>query len=120
MTPNQQPQTPTDDTITENELDELVQELESENEEIIDADNEEPKKSSFVSNLFRSFQRDKINTRQLMITRFQTLAGIQVTTPVAKITVGNQTFDLKEMPKWYDVVRYKLCGIKFEIAPNYK
>jgi hypothetical protein len=110
---------PCQDGLTREAVDELIDELESEEiDEIIDELESEvdelpkTKKSSFFHNLMLSFYRQKPNP---MRCRFQKLAGITKVEPKAKLTIGNNTFDLQEIPPWYDVIRYKLCGFKFEI-----
>ena len=104
------------------EIDEMIEELENDVDMDISSEfdcgsirKKEPKKSSFISNLIVSLSREKINSQRQMTCRFQKLAGIRTMTPAARLTIGKQIFDLQEIPPWYDVIRYKLCGCKFEI-----
>jgi hypothetical protein len=110
---------PCQDGLSGEEIDEIIEELESEEiDEIIEeleSEVDEPpkdKKPSFFHNLMLSIYRKKPNPLRC---RFQKLAGITKIEPKAKLTIGNNTFDLQEIPPWYDVIRYKLCGFKFEI-----
>ena len=98
---------PCQDGVSGEEIDEIIDELESEMDEP-----SKDKKPSFFHNLMLSIYRQKPNPLRC---RFQKLAGITKIEPKAKLTIGNNTFDLQEIPPWYDVIRYKLCGFKFEI-----
>ena len=98
---------PCQDGLSGEEIDEIIEELESEVDEP-----PKDKKPSFFHNLMLSIYRQKPNPLRC---RFQKLAGITKIEPKAKLTIGNNTFDLQEIPPWYDVIRYKLCGFKFEI-----
>ena len=88
------------------EIDDLIDELESDDEPL------KVKKSSFFQNLMISWNQEKPCPCRC---RFQQLAGIHEIKPKAKLIIGKQTFDLSENPQWYDVIRYKICGIKLEI-----
>ena len=100
---------PCQEGVNREEVDEIIDELESEMDEP-----SKDKKPSFFHNLMLSIYRQKPSPLRC---RFQKLAGITKVEPAAKLTIGNNTFDLQEIPPWYDVIRYKLCGFKFEI-PN--
>ena len=91
----------------------LINELENEN---ISPKQEDIKKPSFIQNLIASFHRDRINNHQYIKCRFQKLAGISPTTTVAKLTISNTTFDLMKIPPWYDIIRFKICGFKYEVV----
>lgn len=99
------------DEITEMDLDELLSELE---EEVSETPAEKVKKPSFAQTFIASFYRQKPSP---MVMKFQKLAGITKTEPAAKLTIGNNTFELPEIPAWYNMLRYTLCGFKLEI-PN--
>lgn len=101
-----------DENVSEDELDELIEELENE-----DSPKETPKeKSSFIQDLVTSWHRDKINGNQNMRCRFQKLAGIVPRIPPATLTIGDTTVGLSEIPHWYDVLKYKLCGFKYRVT----
>ena len=92
-------------------IDELIEELENEDGVV-----EEQEKPSFIQYLKASFRRKTINRRNAMRCRFQKLAGITQFVPPATLTIGNTTVGLSEIPPWYDVLRYKLCGFKYQIT----
>lgn len=100
--------------MDETDLDEIIQELET---EIEGETNEQVKydKScrSFLLNLKRSWNR--VSKKELMRYRFQKLAGIIDNKTMAALTFPNgQRITFKEFPHWWDVVRYKICGFKYE------
>jgi hypothetical protein len=99
------------ETIFEGDIDELLDELE---EEVSGEPIKKVKKPSFIQNLVASFYRQKPST---MRCRFQKLAGIMKVEPAAKLTIGNNMVELSEIPAWYNMLRYTLCGFKLEI-PN--
>lgn len=105
-----------DEKITREALDELIEELENEDStEEVKA--EPPKeKSSFIQDLVTSWHRDKINGGQAMRCRFQKLAGIVPQIPPATLTVGDTTVGLSEIPHWFEVIKYKLCGFKYRVT----
>jgi hypothetical protein len=73
----------------------------------------ENKKQSFWSNLNKSWQ--KRNFRNPIRDRFKTLAGIKKSETVAALTLPNDTIiKFKELPSCMDVVKYRLCGFKYE------
>ena len=84
------------------------------NEDVKEGPEEEKKNPSFFQNLFDSFHRNKINQRHSMICRFQKLAGINVPKPLAILTIGENEFQLSKIPPWYDIIRFKVCGFKYE------
>ncbi len=95
------------ESIADTDIEEIIEELEEESDYVAKA-----KKSSFIQNLITSFYRQKPN---MMVLRFQKLAGITKVNPAARLTIGKDTFDLTEIPPWYNILRYTLCGFKFEI-----
>lgn len=98
-------------SVNEEDIDEILTELE---EEVSGKPVKKVKKPSFIQNLVASFYRQKPST---MVCRFQKLAGITKVEPAAKLTIGNNVVELSEIPPWYNILRYTLCGFKFEI-PN--
>lgn len=100
--------------LDETDLDELIQELETE----IDGETNEQVKDdkscrSFLLNLKRSWTR--VPKKELMRYRFQQLAGIIDNKTLASLTLPEGTrITFKELPHWWDVVRYKICGFKYE------
>lgn len=105
----------TDETITETELDELIDELQGEVdlvEEPKTTSNNNTTTTSFWKNLQRSWYRKPKTT---MAMRFQKLAGIVDNKIVAVLTLpSGQRVEFKELPSWKDVIRYKICGFKYE------
>lgn len=99
-------------TVDENDLDELIDELEEE----IRGEPEEVKSPSLFENLRPSFNRKKLNNGHAMRCRFQKLAGIARVSPAATLTIGDNKFELSQIPPWYDVLRYKICGFKYEVT----
>jgi hypothetical protein len=95
--------------LTESDLDEVLSDLEN---ECFNGPTENRKKPSFIQNMVASFYRQKPSTLRC---RFQKLAGITKIEPAAKLTIGTNTFELSEIPPWYNILRYTLCGFKFEI-----
>ncbi len=99
-----------EDEIFEGSLEELLDELKEEEA------NEQYKQQvcrSFFFNFWRSWTR--IPRKELLRYRFQKLAGIIGSKTVASLTLPNgvkTTFT--ELPPWYDVIRYKVCGFKYE------
>jgi len=104
---------------TEQDIDEVITELEN---EVNTSDIKEEKKakkrqkrndpSAFWKNLW--YVLYKPWRKSEMVKKFQKLAGI---TPdcVARVTINKTQIEFIELPKWYDVIRYKLCGFKLEI-----
>ena len=109
-----------EDGVTKEDLDEMIDELESGIATITSTtstDEEvEIKKPSFFQNLSSSLHRGKINERNNFKNRFRLLAGINTSPAVARLTIKEGVaVDLTEIPKWYDIIRYKLCGFKYEV-----
>ena len=51
----------------------------------------------------------------MMVHRFQMLAGIIDNSIVASVTLPNGArVDFRELPAWWWVIRFKLCGFKYE------
>jgi hypothetical protein len=100
--------------LDETDLDELIQELEAE----VDGETDEQVKynkscRSFLLNFKRSWNR--VPKKELMRYRFQKLAGIIDNKTMASLTLPEGTrITFKELPHWWDVVRYKICGFKYE------
>jgi len=100
--------------VDETDLDEIIQELERE----VDGETDEQVKynkscRSFLLNLKRSWNR--VPKKELMRYRFQKLAGIIDNKTLAALTLPDGTrITFKELPHWWDVVRYKICGFKYE------
>lgn len=126
-------ETTTTITMTGEELDEVITELEQEvsyddsTRESFVEDNEKAQKemekeckkrakrndpSAFWRNfwycLYKPWRKSE------MVKKFQKLAGI---TPdcVARVTVNKTQIEFVELPMWYDVIRYKVCGFKLEV-----
>jgi hypothetical protein len=102
--------------VTETDVNEIIQELETEGET-----NKQVKYDkccrSFLLNLKHSWNR--VPKKDTMRYRFQQLAGIINNKAIASLTLpsGSRiTFD--ELPHWWDVVRYKICGFKYETYPE--
>jgi hypothetical protein len=102
------------DDLDDSDLDTLVNELEKEIEE----PPVKKKKTSFFNNLIISICAKRVQQKSDMVTRFQRLAGIKTINPAAKLTIGNNTFDLSEIPPWYNILRFRLCGFKLVIYPE--
>jgi hypothetical protein len=100
--------------LDETDLDELIQELEAETEGETDEQVKYDKCCrSFLLNLKRSWNR--VPKKELMRYRFQKLAGIIDNKTLAALTLPDGTrITFKELPHWWDVVRYKICGFKYE------
>ena len=94
--------------FTSDDLDGILYEFE---EEVSGKPVKKIKEPSFVQNMVASFYRQKPSTMRF---RFQKLAGIKVE-PAAKLIIGNNTVELSEIPAWYNMLRYTLCGFKLEI-----
>lgn len=100
--------------LDETDLDELIQELEAE----VDGETDEQVKynkscRSFLLNLKRSWNR--VPKKDTMRYRFQQLAGIIDNKTMASLTLPEGTrIAFKELPHWWDVIRYKICGFKYE------
>ena len=100
--------------LDETDLDELIEELEAE----VDGETNPQVKydkscRSFLLNLKRSWNR--VPKKELMRYRFQKLAGIIDNKTLAALTLPDGTrITFKELPHWWDVVRYKICGFKYE------
>ena len=93
--------------VTSDELDDLIHELENEN--IVSTSN---KPQSFWSNLKKSWNKPKnVSIKH----RFQKLAGIVDNKTLAVLTLptGVQVKFI-ELPSWKDVIKYKMCGFKYE------
>ena len=79
----------------------------------VEQENTQP---SFFQNLSHSLNRETINKRNTFKNRFRLLVGIKTSPEVARLTIKEGvSVDLLEIPKWYDVIRYKLCGFKYEV-----
>lgn len=104
--------------IDETNLDELIQELETEVEKEPDKQVKRDKCCRlFLSNLMRSWNR--VSKKDQMRYRFWKLAGIIDNKTLASLTLPNGSrITFKELPHWWDVVRYKICGFKYETYPE--
>lgn len=103
-----------EDGVTTEDLDGMIDELAvSADTGSIEQENTQP---SFFQNLSHSLNRKTINGRNTFKNRFRLLAGIKTSPAVARLTIKEGVVvDLMEIPKWYDVIRYKLCGFKYEV-----
>lgn len=109
-----------EDGVTKEDLDEMVDELASESNSTTttttDSEESQSTQPSFYESLSPSFYRKKINERNNFKNRLRLLAGIKASPSVARLTIKEGVVvDLIEIPKWYDVIRYKLCGFKYEV-----
>ena len=99
-----------DELLVDEEIHELLDELKEE-EEI-----KEYKQQichSFFLNFWRSWTR--VPQKEHMRYRFQKLAGIIGNKTLASLSLPNGTKStFTELPPWYDVIRYKICGFKYE------
>ena len=102
---------PTEDEFpVEQEIDELIDELEGETQ---DKAYEKQVCRSFFLNFWRSWTR--IPRKEYMRYRFQKLAGIIHNKTLAALTLPTgDRITFVELPSWYDVLKYKLCGFKYE------
>ncbi len=92
------------------DLDELIQEVEEETQANPTYDNH---CRSFLLNLKRSWRR--VPPQDVMRRRFQKLAGIINNKTLAALTLpSGQRITFDELPHWWGVVRYKVCGFKYE------
>jgi len=68
---------------------------------------------SFWKNIYRSWT--KPSPERKMVVRFQKLAGIiSGNTVAALILPNNQRVEFKELPPWWNVLRYKIAGFTYE------
>lgn len=95
------------DDITLNELLDELKEQDCEEEE-------RPNRCrSFFKNVYRSWTRPK-GGRQ-MVVRFQKLAGIiDNRVAAALILPDGRRIEFKELPSWWNVIRFKLAGLTYE------
>ena len=100
--------------VDETDLDELIEALEGEVDEETDEQVKYNKSCrSFLLNLKRSWNR--VPKKETLRYRFQQLAGIIDNKTLASLTLPEGTrITFKELPHWWDVVRYKICGFKYE------
>lgn len=100
--------------MDETDLDELLTELKNEVDTEVDPQVKYEKScQSFLLNLKRSWNR--VPSKDLMRYRFQKLAGIINNKTLASLTLPNGTrITFEELPHWWDVIRYKICGFKYE------
>jgi hypothetical protein len=102
--------------VTTGDLDEMIDELASGDNSVSGSAESENTQPSFYQSLSPSFDRKKINERTNFKNRLRLLAGIKTSPAVARLTIKEGvSVDLLEIPKWYDVIRYKLCGFKYEV-----
>lgn len=104
--------------LTSDSLDEILNELEQEIKNEVEVNVVEtelpPKKSQnrFLRNLKYCIYRPRLSKLAI---HFQRLAGIKPDF-VATVTLPNDIrVELQELPKWYDVIRYQVCGFKLKI-----
>lgn len=100
-----------DENITPEESGDVSNELKSPiNQDI-------KKKSSFIDNFIFSLYRKRHNDEFGMKHRFQILSNIKTDPAVAKLKLkDNIVVNLTEIPHWYDIIRYKVCGFEYEIT----
>jgi len=100
--------------LDETDLDEIIEELEAEVEGETNPQVKYDKSCrSFLLNLKRSWNR--VPKKDLFRRRMQTLAGIIDNKTLASLTLPDGTrIMFKELPHWWDVIRYKICGFKYE------
>jgi hypothetical protein len=101
-------------------LDELLDELKyddvDEEEEVQQISKPKPC-CSFAQNFVRSWTRPKPESQ--MVFRFKKLAGIINDKIVASLTLpSGERVEFKSLPHWWDVVRYKIAGFKYETYLN--
>ena len=112
--------------VSEEEIDELIRTLEEEaDDESVNEPQNDAKEdklfpvsksegcTSVWCNFWKSWNR--VPKKELMRYRFQKLAGIIDNKTLASLTLPEGTrITFKELPHWWDVVRYKICGFKYE------
>lgn len=94
-----------EEVLCEKELSELIDEVQAE-------ENYVPKQPFLkrVKYLFGIYPK-----KPNMVYKFQRLAGIiNGETVGAVVLPNNQRIFFKQHPKWHEVMRYKLCGFKYE------
>jgi hypothetical protein len=101
------------------DFDTLINELDATKEIEITTTDEEisisSKKPSWLAQIrsnFNSLYPKPIYTPTAK--RLQSLAGIKMPS-VARLTTKDGTLELKDYPTFFDLMRYKVCGIKYEI-----
>ena len=97
--------------LTVEDIDEIVDELEKEIR-ISPLLDDRPACKSFWKNIRKSLTG--VPKGESMRYRFQKLAGIIGDKAVASLFINGQRVELTELPRWYDVIRFKLCGFKYE------
>lgn len=106
------------------EIDELIRELEAEAKdessnccEVKENKIVQVSKSEGCTSVWRNFWKswNRVPKKDMMRYRFQKLAGIINNKTIASLTLPNGTrITFDELPHWWDVVRYKICGFKYE------
>lgn len=99
-----------EDELDDITLNELLDELKEQ-----ECEEEEPSNRcrSFFKNVYRSWTRPK-GGRQ-MVVRFQKLAGIiDNRVAAALILPDGRRIEFKELPTWWNVIRFKLAGLTYE------
>jgi|ERR1035437_302370 hypothetical protein len=121
--------------VSEQEIDEVISELENEvskeptknsmefSEENLFVDentyskSKSDKKPTFFQILSLSIHRKHINNSIRFRRRMQKRTGIEIDNTVAILTLKEGiVVNLTEIPLWYDFLRYKLCGFKYEVV----
>lgn len=102
--------------VDEVDIDELIRELEAESgeeeEDVLQVSKPKPC-CSFAQNFVRSWTRPKPESQ--MVFRFKKLAGIINDKIVASLTLpSGERVEFKSLPHWWDVIRYKIAGFKYE------
>lgn len=102
--------------VDEVDIDELIRELEAESgeeeEDVLQVSKPKPC-CSFAQNFVRSWTKPKPESQ--MVFRFKKLAGIINDKVVASLTLPTgERVEFKSLPHWWDVIRFKLAGFKYE------
>jgi hypothetical protein len=99
-----------DELLVEQELEELLDEVKEESD---DQAYQRQVCRKLWPNFWRSWTRGP--RKEYMRYRFQKLAGIIGDKTLASLTLPNGSkIKFTELPPWYDVLRYKICGFKYE------
>jgi hypothetical protein len=110
-----------EESVSETDIDQIIEELEAEvsdeNEDTIGKPFQPLKKQVGCRSFWQNFKRSWFRSppKSGMVHRFQTLAGIIDNSVVASVTLPNGArVDFRELPAWWWVIRFKLCGFKYE------
>jgi hypothetical protein len=103
-----------ENALDEITLDELLNELKNETTDEEEEEVGKPKSCcNFSRNFYRSWTRPAPDRQ--MVVRFQKLAGIVSDKVVAALILPDgQRVEFKTLPHWWNVIRYKIAGFKYE------